>query len=855
MSNVNKSWVRALCILLLMIVMAFIARQSNAAIPKAGIPIGTRATITYRDASNVLQKRESDIVLTRIDQVYQVDVVAMRKPAHAKKGENADIPFQVTNVGNGMDDVTLNVNDFPKNIDNVIFFNADAGGVPQVGTGVKSSVGNPVPFTLKGIDPTDDRRYFVLRMPLPKSAQKNEEFNAKLGVKTNGGASKSVIANAITIDGNPFSVVPVGTAKLNGEKKAWVQFRVNGGITSKRGYFELWAVKNSDISTPLTYQVGKRASFDGNTLRPDEFDSNDNQLFKIVHEVGANGSYLIKMPITVPDAERGDEIVMFAKYGEADPTGIKPSMGEAGLEKSTGFVIRFDHIEVSPVLEVVNNSRPVPGVKDYTRIEKAVPGETVDYDLVLHNKSTFADTFLIEELTQGKGDLIAAVTPMDSTGQEAISMGVYGLPETEEIPAKGDLKFKISVRLRDGRTSKNAQNIQFRIKSVGAKTADPIAQILTIDKVISGGNPSVELSDTNDMSGSSSKLSLLVTDGQDTKQFYMRIKNPENADIVPHVYQMGFVKKGFTIRSYSNQSCGAVVTHTGPVGEDGQIFCVDADLSGISLLESELIVTDPIRATQASATITLVKSADIAFASTSYDSNGAPGGDAALTIRIVNRGGDMDSKGYELWHDSADTASATTVWPTIFSFDEKSWESSLLLPEMKSGGSKDVFVKITIPEGVVVNRTWSLTLGLRESGNKKNKSIATAVVTLALDENGLIVIKEIAIVKSLSPKSPANCTVSASPGNFAKTTKEKVQDGDCIWYRISVTNPSAAATVRDVTISDPIPQYSSYVDGATTNLPEAIPNFNEGKIVTKGIDLASDKSLILTYPVTVNFKK
>jgi uncharacterized repeat protein (TIGR01451 family) len=851
MSNVNKSWVRALCILLLMIVMIFIARQSNAAIPKAGIPIGTRATITYRDASNVLQKRESDIVLTRIDQVYQVDVVAMRKPAHAEKGENADIPFQVTNVGNGIDDVTLNVNTFPKNIDNVIFFNADAGGVPQAGTGVKSSTSNPVPFTLKGIDTNDDRRYFVLRMPLPKSAKKNEEFNAELGVKTKGGASKSVIANAMTIDGNPFSVVPVGTAKLNGEKKAWVQFRVNGGVTSKRGYFELWAVKGADVSTPLTYQVGKRASFDGHTLRHDEFDSNDDKLFKIVHEVGGNGSYLIKMPITVADAERGDEIVMFAKYGEADPTGIKPIIGEAGLEKSTGFVIRFDHIEVSPVLEVVNNSRPVPGV-DFTRIEQAVPGETVDYDLVLHNKSTFADTFLIEELTEGKGELIAAVKPMDSTGQEAISIGVHGLPETEAIPANGDLKFKISVRLRDGRTSKRAQNVQFRIKSVGARTVDPIAQVLTIDKVISGGNPSVTFSDTDDMSGSTNKFTL--TDGQDTKQFYMRIKNPENADKLPHVYQMRFVKKGFTIKSYSEPSCGSVVTHTGPVGDDGQIFCVDADLSGISLLESELIVTDPVRATQATATITLVKSADIAFESTAYDGNGEPGGDAALTIRIVNRGGDMTSKEYQLWHDATDTTSATKLWSTIFSFDEKNWESSLLLPEMKSGSSKDVFVKIAIPEGVVVNRTWSVTLGLRESGDKK-KSKATAVVTLALDENGLIVIKEIAIVKSVSSTSPADCTVSVSPGNFSKTTKVKVQDGDCIWYRVSVTNPSMTATVSDVTITDPIPKYSAYVDGAKTNLPEAIPNFHEGKIVTKGIDLVPGNSLELIYPVTVNFKK
>jgi hypothetical protein len=851
MSNIYKSWIRAFLVFFLMLVMASVAQQSKAMLPKAGLPIGTKATITYRDADNVQQKRESDVVLTRIDQVYQVEILAMRKPARAESGGNADIPFQVTNVGNGDDDVTLNIGEFPKNINNVTFFNADAGGTPQLGTGVQSSKSNPVPFTLKGIDSSDDRRYFVLRMPLPKSAKKNDAFQATLNVSTKGGASESITADALTIDRNPFSVVPMGTAKLNGKKKAWVQFRVNGGIAPKRGYFQVWAVKSSDVSTPLKFSVDKGASFDGHTLREDEFNSGDDTLFKLVHEVGANGRYLIKMPIEVVDAERGDKIVVFVKYGEAERTGINPISDEAGLEKSTGFVIKFDHIEGSPELEVVNNSHP--GSRDFTRIDQAISGETVDYDLVLHNMSTFADTFVIEEVTEDKGALIAAVTPMDSNGRDAIPIGFRRLPETDVIPANGELKFKISVRLLDGRISNEEQNVQIRIRSVGAKTTDPVAQVLTIGEIVAGGVPTVAFSDTEDISRVTDEI--FLTNGDDIGKFYLRIKNPENrkntksVDATTHEYQMQFVESGFTIRSYSESEhrCGAAVTRTGSVGRDGKVFCVEADLSGVSRLKSEIVVTDSIRATQATATMTIIKTPDIAFASTGYDSHAGPGDDAALTVRIVNRGGDMTSKKYELWHDDTDTASATGKWTTIFSFDEKTWESVLALPKMHSGGAKDVFVKISVPKDMVVNRTWSLTLGLREIDGKVSK--ATTVITLSLDESGLIVVKEIAIVKSAPP---ANCAAT-SPRRFSKTTDEKVKEGDCIWYRISVT-PSAA-TVRDVSISDPIPKHSDYAGGAKTNQPEATLSTADGKIVTKGIDLESGTSLILTYPVTVNFKK
>ncbi|RXZ38804.1 hypothetical protein D9O50_04710 [Oxalobacteraceae bacterium CAVE-383] len=823
--------------------------MSHAMMPKAGMSIGTKATITYKDASDILHTRESDIVLTTIAQVYQVEVTAMRNPARAERGENADIPFQVKNVGNGIDDVTFSVKKFPNQVDKITFFSADAGGAARPGTGVESSAGNPVPFTLKGLDAGGGQKYFVLRMPIPKSAQNDDLLSTELDVATKGGRSSDVSADALVIGRRPFSVVPIGAAKLNNKKDTWVTFRVNGGLTNKVGYFQMWAVNSKDVSKPLKYKVGARASFNRSILRPEEFDGSDDTLFKIKHEVGANGSYLIQMPIHIDDAHRGDEIVMFAKYGEADQAAIKPLSGNDSLEKSTGFVIRFDHMEVQPELEVFGNSKDGPS-RDFTRIDQALSGETVQYDLVLRNKSTFDDTFVIQELTDSKGELIAKVTPMDAAGAAALRIGAQGLPEIGPIPSNGELKFKIAVQLRDGRTSDVEQNVQFRFKALNARTVEPLIQVLTIVKVISGSGPVVKFANTDDMEPAVKKLT--IDDGADVKRFYMNISNADSTDKLTHEYQMRFADKGFTIRPYINPGCGAPISNSGPIDSEGKTFCVVADLRGISRLESKVVVSDSARSAQTSASITILKMPVIEFASTAYDSSGTPGGDAALTVRIVNRGGNMASNVYELWHDTMDPAAATNTWPTAFSYDERNWEHSLVLPELKSGGSKDVFVKIAIPQDVSIDRHWSLTLGLREVGGGDNKSKASTIVTLVLDDSGLVVVKEVAVVKS---PVPMDCGSSAVPRNFSKATNAKVNDGDCIWYRISVTNLPASATVHSVQIADPIPEHSSYADGAQANMPEASPKIDGGKIVTQGVDLEPDTSLLLTYPVTVNFRK
>ncbi|MDB5775328.1 MAG: hypothetical protein JWP38_1461, partial [Herbaspirillum sp.] len=120
MSTFSKNFVRVLGVLLLLLMLtAAPMRDADAAMPRAGQQIGTRATITYRDAMDVAHARQSDVVYTRIAQVYQINIVAMLDTARAGAGEDADIPFQIANIGNGVDDVSVTVKNFPLGVDEV----------------------------------------------------------------------------------------------------------------------------------------------------------------------------------------------------------------------------------------------------------------------------------------------------------------------------------------------------------------------------------------------------------------------------------------------------------------------------------------------------------------------------------------------------------------------------------------------------------------------------------------------------------------------------------------------------------------------------------------------------------------
>jgi len=88
-------------------VALFAAKAANAAMPPAGV-IGNVATATYYDENNNQYTSTSNLVQTVVKQVYGVDVQEQVPTVDATPGQILNIPFTVTNTGNGLDTFDLN---------------------------------------------------------------------------------------------------------------------------------------------------------------------------------------------------------------------------------------------------------------------------------------------------------------------------------------------------------------------------------------------------------------------------------------------------------------------------------------------------------------------------------------------------------------------------------------------------------------------------------------------------------------------------------------------------------------------------------------------------------------------------
>lgn len=109
--------------------LGFIAR---AALPLANTPIGNQAKATYTDNSNVVREVFSNTVITRVAQVYALDL-EQNNDRLATPGSQVYFPHTATNKGNGNDTINLTaVNTGPVNLTNLnIYPDANQDGLPD----------------------------------------------------------------------------------------------------------------------------------------------------------------------------------------------------------------------------------------------------------------------------------------------------------------------------------------------------------------------------------------------------------------------------------------------------------------------------------------------------------------------------------------------------------------------------------------------------------------------------------------------------------------------------------------------------------------------------------------------------
>ncbi|MDB5990014.1 MAG: conserved repeat domain protein [Herbaspirillum sp.] len=826
---------------LLFILLMLSAFNARAALPDAGTLIGTAATVTFT-VGDVQEKSISNVVSTKIAQVYATDIKSLSGTVFAKADTTADMLFAVKNIGNGPDDVTLTAK-FPNGIDSVEMFVADSSGVPDVDTRAEIKAGKA--FPLKGI-PRDQIKNILVRMKVPKGAAENTDYKFELKAENKGKNKPQTAEGLVQVVAEiPFTVDAGTKVSLNADKEALVAFNVRGR-TAVKAYFEVILAKKSDLSrTALDYKLLKnQISFDRSDLDQSAINVTDNKIMFTVDATPEQHDTNFKMNIKIPTAEPGDEFVMFVKYGKADANNtIAP---EGKLATSTELQITNVHAMAKPTLLVINNSienkENIAGSDALATIAAAFSGDTVSYTLTLKNESTAPENFSLA-LDYISNQSIRNMTVLDEQGNKFNAASGAGWPETGLIGAGKTIIFKVQVDLAHATIKDAKPEMKLTVRSMTESKTAAVTQNFKISTVNAIANPIVNFfSDEKLTPIENNKLKI---GGLDTAAvFYMQVQAPSvsnNAN--SRDYEIRFDTANTTFQMVDGDQLGAPSSAMPVTFTNGQakVFLVKVDMRGKDTLDETATAVDVLGKGKGTASITLIKEQAVRFVKPAYAGNGSPDLDTLLTVDVVNPGSEIFKGDYAIALASVDG------WEIAFRQNNDAWKETFALPPMKTGDAQPIQVKITVPKNASAGTIKSLNLVLRK---KNGTDIESTVLTVTIGKSKLLVSKKVVVVDAADSATPASSA-------FAENGQREIKHGDGIWYQVVVTNPIDAPVAKEVTVTDPIPPYSAFVSNSASANPATgtASDYSKGNVVLKVDQIQPGDSVTLQYQVKVELEK
>jgi uncharacterized repeat protein (TIGR01451 family) len=825
---------------LLFIVLALLAFNARAALPDAGTSIGTKAVVTF-SMGGIEGTSTSNLVATTIAHVYATEAVALNATILAQPKSDADMRFAISNIGNGEDDVVFFMRKFPMGIDEVKVSSVDGNGVPVNEVTLKQGEEFKLPAMAR-----DQIRNVVVRAAVPLGAKENDDYKFDFEAKNKGKDIVSVTSTVRVVAVVPFDVEAGAPAILDARKEALIAFNVDGKSASS-GYFELIVAKKSDLSrTAVAFDVmNEKISFDNNDIAAGKIAVGKDMTAFVVDTMPVNLRISFKMKIHVPNANIGDEYVMFVKYGAADANKIA-SVGSQ-LTTSTEVQISYPHTVARPVLEVTRNSsgNAVPAT-----IEDAVSGNTYYYDLTLENKSTKAESFSLE-LNNAKAKSIRNMTFEDKNGNAFSSPGGSGLPETGLIPVGEKISFRVKVDLVHATPDATKQEIKVIAKSIKEKTASASA-ILLITSVKNIDPPAVTFFADKDLKQKITNV--LKVPGRDNfASFYMQVEAPDvDKKNTPREYNIKFNQARTTFQMLTGTTTGSefkeMKTAIGH-GVKAKVFLVKVDMRNHPSVKETATATDVLGQVGGTGSIVMTKQAAVEFAEQGYAANGSADLDTVLTVDVINRGGGIDAGDYEVLAGDNPTAKD---WKIAFSTDGSNWQSDLKLDAMIPLASQSLQVKITVPRNADAGISKSLNLVLRKMGQAAGgeKIESTTVVTVAIGKSQLEIVKKLFVVKDAGNKS----TGKPLPSAFSVSTGDEVEHADSIWYQVTVTNPFDAPVAKNVIITDPLPKHSVFVAGSADAGSAGTPAQAGNNIALTVDEMQPNSTVTMVYRVTIKLK-
>jgi uncharacterized repeat protein (TIGR01451 family) len=853
--------------------LLWLAAPAHAAAPPAGTSISNQASATYSDGSGVARTVTSNLVQTTVTQVYSL-TLASNGAQNATPGSVVYYPHTLTNSGNGTDTFNLaaaNSGSPQFNMTNVQIF-ADNGSGTPTGPAITSSGALAAGATFK----------FIVTGTVPATATAGQTNTLGVTATSTGDGTKTA-SNTDTTTATSNAVVTltksisVATGAAGTGPYTYTLTYTNTGNSTATN------VAISDvIPTGMTYVTNSaRWSVTGSTTPLGDSGASVGTNPNTVTSLYTSGTRTLLATVAQVAAGQSGYITLQVNVD----AGVAPGTlnNTAGLAYNNG---------ASNVTGVSSNTVPftvtqTAGVTlaGATVAGPAPAGSTVTFTNVVTNTGNGTDTF---NITLVAGNNFPAGTTFqlykaDGTTPLVDTNG-DGTVDTGPVAAGATYNVVLQATLPPSASSVGAVTITKKATSVfdNSKTATGVDQLTAI------ASASVDLAHTGAATGlgigagpEGSAVVSNATNPGTTTIFTLVAKNTGPA---PDTYNLAastdasfatiVAPAGWTVVFKADggagtcASTGATITNTGSVAAGGSatVCAVVTVPAGYSAGTEQLYFR------ALSPTSTAIDRLHDAVAvnavrSLSLTPNGTgqtyPGGSYVYTHTLTNNG------------NVTEGSTMSTLTPALVN-GGSGWTSTLyydtnnngvldagdvlvgatldLGTGLAKGASITLFDKVIAPSGAVAGTVSATTITI----NTANGSYGTTVpaATVATDSTTVIA-GNLTLVKEQT--LDAGCTGATGTWTQANLS---AKPGECVMYRITVTNVGAA-DATGVVVSDATPAYTTINTAAATASPGQVTGpavgasgtvtayIGTGATTSAGGTLAAGASATITFGVKI----
>lgn len=811
------------------VMLALVALTAHAAPPPAGTSISNQASASYTDGSGVTRSVTSNVVQTTVAQIASLTLTA-NGAQNATAGSIVYYPHTLTNTGNGTDTFNLTAVSAttPFAMTNVQIYADNGSGQPT---------GSPITST--GAIAAGANFKFIVAGTLPATATA-----AQTNVITVTGTS--VFDNTKTQSNTDTTTVTTNAVVTVTKAASVSSGPVGTSITytltyTNTGNSTATAVVLTDaLATGLTYTANSsRWSTTGSTAlsdsgstgtAPNTLASNYNgttrTLTYTLGQVTANQSGTISFTVTV---------------AAGTAPGVVNNTATTSYNNGTATVTGSSNTVPFTVQQTASVTMPsptaVPG--------PAAPGSTVSFTNVVTNTGNGTDTF---NLTIG-----TTTFPSGTTFQLFKSDGATPLVDTNSdgIVDTGPLApgATYNVILKATLPTNAATGGPYTVNKTATSVFDSSKSATATDQLTAVAGASTDLTNNAPIGGTGVSG---VGTGPEGSAVLTKATNPgttvtftlvsNNTGPSPDTYNLG----ASTVANFSSttlpaswtvtfkadggagncSTTGATITNTGSVPAAGSVVvCAVVTVpAGFAAGTNDLYFRTLSPTSGATDTVHDAVAVN-AVRSITFTPNGAgqtyPGGSYVYSHTLTNTGNVNEGNG-TLSSIALSGVNNQSGWTSVLYYDANN-DGTLdasdpaisgnlntvagLSAGLAPGASIRVFNKVISPSGAVIGAVDTTTITVTTTnGSYTTTAPAAAVAT----DNTTVIAGNLTLVKNQGLDSTCSGT-AASYGTATLSAKP----GECVMYRITVTNVGSAAATS-VVVTDSTPSYTTLSTAAAS---------------------------------------